>query len=101
MAARRRSSFPRPVSTIIFKILGTPCIRHSWECEALAAADEAIKAMLSQQLYILRAVEYAEIAERAEDLETRAHYRHLAACWLRLADYAQHQQQTRSQRMAA
>lgn len=57
--------------------------------------------MLPQELYVLRASEYADIAERAKALEIRTHYRHLAACWLRLADYAQQQQQALSERKVA
>ena len=50
--------------------------------------------MLPDSLYILRALEYAELANQAEDSQARDHLRHLAACWLRLDDYAEQQRQT-------
>jgi hypothetical protein len=57
--------------------------------------------MLPESLYALRALEYAELANQAQDLEARDHLRHLAACWLRLADYATQRQQNTSERIAA
>jgi hypothetical protein len=56
--------------------------------------------MLPQDLYALRGLEYAELANQAQDFEMRHHYRHLAAYWLRLADYARQQGQIAS-RIAA
>ena len=47
--------------------------------------------MLPEDLYILRAHEYAELADKAQDFKAREILRHLAACWLRLADYAKEQ----------
>jgi len=47
--------------------------------------------MLSENVYILRAHEYAELADKAQDFKAREILRHLAACWLRLADYAKEQ----------
>ena len=47
--------------------------------------------MLSENVYILRAHEYAELADKAQDYKAREILRHLAACWLRLADYAKEQ----------
>jgi hypothetical protein len=47
--------------------------------------------MLPENLYLLRALEYAELATRAQDFEVREQLRRLSACWLRLADYAKRQ----------
>jgi len=49
--------------------------------------------MLPEELYVLRALEYAELANQTTDLEAREHYRYLAAGWLRLSDYARQQGQ--------
>jgi hypothetical protein len=42
--------------------------------------------------YILRALEYAELASEAKDSDARECLRELALCWLRLADYARQKQ---------
>jgi hypothetical protein len=42
--------------------------------------------------YIVRALEYAELAREAEDFDARECLRELALCWLRLADYARQKQ---------
>jgi hypothetical protein len=56
--------------------------------------------MLPDTIYVLRALEYAELARRADDFEAREQFRRLAACWLRLAEYAQ-QHQPAARAMAA
>jgi hypothetical protein len=47
--------------------------------------------MRPEQLYIRRVQEYAERAEQAQDFEACEALREMAACWLRLADYAREQ----------
>jgi hypothetical protein len=44
--------------------------------------------MPPHNLYVLRAMEYAELAEREQDFKARQYLRQLALCWLRLADFA-------------
>jgi hypothetical protein len=47
--------------------------------------------MQPEELYIRRAQEYAERVEQAQDIHDREVLRGIAACWLRLADYARAQ----------
>jgi hypothetical protein len=47
--------------------------------------------MLPQDVCVLRALEYAELANQAQDFQTRDHYRRLAAGWLRLFEHARQQ----------
>jgi hypothetical protein len=47
--------------------------------------------MPPESLYTMRALDYAELADHARDFKTREQLRQLAACWLRLAAYAEQQ----------
>jgi hypothetical protein len=62
---------------------------------------KATRTMRPEDLYILRAQEYAERVEQAQDFETREALREVAACWLRLADYAREQREGTPWRAAA
>lgn len=57
--------------------------------------------MLPEEVDALRALEFAELANQTHDLHAREDMRHLAACWLRLSDYAQQRRETHPDRMAA
>ena len=49
----------------------------------------AIRAMLPERIYILRAQQHLELADKAASIETRNALRWVAVCWPRMAEDAQ------------
>jgi hypothetical protein len=45
--------------------------------------------MPPDNIYVLRALEYAELAEREQDFTARQYLRQFTLCWLRLAEIRQ------------